>query len=99
MPGLEAGWRAGRVCTFAGKGAAEGVEGSPEALPPPVGKRPQTWSGITGTRLVPCPWTEAGRWLCERAWEGIMKPEGFVIFNFLKQRAPSRKKKRRERKN
>lgn len=36
---------------------------------------------------------EAGRRLCETVWEGIMKLEVFVIFNFLKQRAPSRSKK------
>lgn len=43
------------MCTFAGKGAAEGVEDSSEALPPQVGKRPQTRSGFPGTRLVSCP--------------------------------------------
>lgn len=40
------GWQEGRVCTFAGKGAAEGMEDSSEALPPQVGKRPQKRSGI-----------------------------------------------------
>lgn len=80
------------MCTFAGKGAAEGMEDSSEALSPQVGKRPQTWSGITGTRLVSCPWA-AGRWLCETVWEGIMKLEMLVIFNFLKQRTLSRRKK------
>lgn len=83
------------MCTFAGKGAAEGMEDSSEALYPQVGERPQKWSGNTGTRLVSCPCRvqmEAGRRLCETVWEGIMKLEVFVIFNFLKQRAPSRRK-------
>lgn len=39
---------------------------------------------------------EAGRRLCARAWEGIIKLEVFVIFNFLKQRALSRRRRKKK---
>lgn len=39
-----------------------------------------------------------GGWrrLCARVWEGIIKLEVFVIFNFLKQRVLSRRKKKKQ---
>lgn len=39
---------------------------------------------------------EVGRWLCETVWESIIKLEVFVIFNFLKQRALSIRKKEKK---